>query len=586
MVLPGVSNALAARVVADLGFPAAYITGAGIANTYLGIPDNGLVTLTELADHVAAIRDVFPGPLMVDADTGFGNAMNMVRTVKLLERAGADAIQIEDQVFPKRCGHFDGKEVIPAAEMVAKVKAAADARSDAAMLIVARTDAIATDGFEAAIARAHAYREAGADVTFVEAPKTPEQIADIPRRLPWPQIINIVLGGRTPELPNEKLSELGFAAVLYANVALQSARARHAARARRVAQERARSAMRRARGRFLRAPAAGRQGGVRRAGTQVQGLTIVVRVSVAKPIAAPARGNGGLRFANPSGYEEHDDYTFRHTPVLIVGAGPVGLALAGDLGWRGVPCTLIEKADGAIEQPKMDLIGVRTMEFCRRWGIADWVRDAPYPGDYPQDYIWLTALNGYELGREKFPGRALRALPAGKPAEARARAAGHVRSDPQAVRDVIRACRTCSTTPNWSRFEEDARRGARHRARSAHRRDPHHRGGLHGRHRRRRKLRARAPRHHHERQSGAHLHDQRDLPLHEFPRAARQGARLPLHLHRSGRHLAHHRRGQRRRSLPHVDRRHARQGQPHRGRHPRGAAARDGHAISTTRSFR
>jgi len=223
LVLPGVSNALAARVVADIGFPAAYITGAGIANTYLGIPDNGLVTLSELADHVAAIRDVFPGPLMVDADTGFGNAMNMIRTVKLLERAGADAIQIEDQVFPKRCGHFDGKEVVPAAEMVAKVKAAADARSNRDLLIVARTDAIATDGFEAAIERASAYREAGADVTFVEAPKSPEQIAEIPKRLPWPQLINIVLGGRTPELPNAKLKELGFAGVLYANVALQAA---------------------------------------------------------------------------------------------------------------------------------------------------------------------------------------------------------------------------------------------------------------------------------------------------------------------------------------------------------------------------
>ncbi len=205
VVLPGVSNALAARVVADLGFPAAYITGAGIANSFLGIPDNGLVTLTELVEHVAAIRDVFPGPLMVDADTGFGNAMNMIRTVKLLERAGADAIQIEDQVFPKRCGHFDGKEVIPAAEMVAKVKAAADARSDRDLMIVARTDSIATDGFEAAIERALAYREAGADVTFVEAPKTPDEIAEIPRRLPWPQLINIVLGGRTPELPNAKL---------------------------------------------------------------------------------------------------------------------------------------------------------------------------------------------------------------------------------------------------------------------------------------------------------------------------------------------------------------------------------------------
>jgi 2,3-dimethylmalate lyase len=220
-VLPGVANALAARVVADLGFPAAYITGAGIANTYLGIPDNGLVTLSELADHVAAIRDVFPGPLMVDADTGFGNALNMTRTIRHLERAGADAIQIEDQVFPKRCGHFDGKETIPQTEMVAKVKAAADARSDLDLIIVARTDAIATDGFTAAMDRAAAYHEAGADMTFIEAPQTPEQIAAI-GKLPWPQIINIVLGGRTPEFSNDKLKELGFAGVLYANVALQA----------------------------------------------------------------------------------------------------------------------------------------------------------------------------------------------------------------------------------------------------------------------------------------------------------------------------------------------------------------------------
>jgi 2-methylisocitrate lyase-like PEP mutase family enzyme len=223
VLLPGVSNALAARVVADLGFPVAYVTGAGIANTYLGIPDNGLVTLTELADHVAAIREVFPGPLVVDADTGFGNAVNMVRTVQLLERAGADALQIEDQVFPKRCGHFSGKEVIPSAEMVEKVKAAVDARRDGDLVIIARTDAIAPEGYEAAIARAVAYREAGADVTFVEAATSIEQMADIPRRLPWPQLANIVIGGRTPELPNEKLKELGFAGVIYANVALQSA---------------------------------------------------------------------------------------------------------------------------------------------------------------------------------------------------------------------------------------------------------------------------------------------------------------------------------------------------------------------------
>lgn len=222
LILPGVANALAARVVADCGFSAAYVTGAGIANSYLGIPDNGLVTLSELADHVAAIRAVFAGPLMVDADTGFGNALNMRRTVEVLERAGADAIQTEDQVFPKRCGHFEGKEVIPAAEMVQKIKAAVDARRDAELIIVARTDAIAVEGFSAAIDRAHAYREAGADVGFVEAPTSPEQMATI-AKLPWPQLANIVIGGKTPEKSNAEMKAFGFAGVLYANTPLQAA---------------------------------------------------------------------------------------------------------------------------------------------------------------------------------------------------------------------------------------------------------------------------------------------------------------------------------------------------------------------------
>jgi 2-methylisocitrate lyase-like PEP mutase family enzyme len=223
LLLPGVSNALAARIVADEGFEAAYVTGAGIANTFFGVPDIGLVTVTELAEHVAAIREAFAGPLVVDIDTGFGNAVNVTRTVALLERAGADALQIEDQVFPKRCGHFAGKHVIPTVEMVGKIKAAVDTRRDRDLLIVARTDAIAPEGYEAAVARAAAYHDAGADVTFVEAPTSMAQIADIPRRLPWPQLINIVIGGRTPELPNEKLKELGYAGVIYANVALQAA---------------------------------------------------------------------------------------------------------------------------------------------------------------------------------------------------------------------------------------------------------------------------------------------------------------------------------------------------------------------------
>lgn len=222
VILPGVANALAARVVADCGFSAAYVTGAGIANSFLGIPDNGLVTLTELTDHVIAIREVFAGPLMVDADTGFGNALNMRRTIQVLERAGADAIQIEDQVFPKRCGHFEGKEVIPAADMVQKIRAAVDARTDSDLLIVARTDAIAVEGFSAAIDRAHAFREAGADVGFVEAPLNEDQMQAI-AALPWPQLANIVIGGKTPERSNDEMKKLGFAGVLYANTALQAA---------------------------------------------------------------------------------------------------------------------------------------------------------------------------------------------------------------------------------------------------------------------------------------------------------------------------------------------------------------------------
>src|SRR3954471_5996945 len=170
LLLPGVANALAARIVADQGFTAAYVTGAGIANTFLGVPDIGLVTVTELAEQVAAIRAAFPGPLVVDADTGFGNPLNMVRTVELLERAGAAALQIEDQVFPKKCGHFAGKAVIGAPEMVGKIRACVDARHDEDLLIIARTDARAIEGLEAAIDRVTRYAEAGADVVFVEAP--------------------------------------------------------------------------------------------------------------------------------------------------------------------------------------------------------------------------------------------------------------------------------------------------------------------------------------------------------------------------------------------------------------------------------
>jgi 2-methylisocitrate lyase-like PEP mutase family enzyme len=223
VLLPGAANALAARLIVASGFDAVYVTGAGIANTALGVPDLGLVTLTELVDHVAAISDAVAVPLVVDADTGFGNALNLRRAVRLLERAGANAIQVEDQVFPKRCGHFEGKAVISAAAMVQKIRAAVDARRDADLVIIARTDARAVEGLDAAIDRAAAYREAGADILFVEAPQSVAELEVIPARLPGPHLANIVFGGKTPALPAERLAHMGFSGIVYANAALQAA---------------------------------------------------------------------------------------------------------------------------------------------------------------------------------------------------------------------------------------------------------------------------------------------------------------------------------------------------------------------------
>ncbi|HEY1311238.1 MAG TPA: oxaloacetate decarboxylase [Pseudolabrys sp.] len=222
VLLPGAANALAARVIEDIGFKAIYVTGAGVTNTFLGVPDIGLITLSELASHVSAMREAVALPLIVDADTGFGNAINVGRTVQVLERSGSNAIQLEDQDFPKKCGHFADKSVIPRAEMVQKIHAAVDARIDPDLVIVARTDAIATNGFEDAMERAAAYIEAGADMTFVEAPRTKEQIAEIPKRLAVPQIINIVAGGLTPMISLGELEKMDFTMALYANAALQA----------------------------------------------------------------------------------------------------------------------------------------------------------------------------------------------------------------------------------------------------------------------------------------------------------------------------------------------------------------------------
>jgi 2-methylisocitrate lyase-like PEP mutase family enzyme len=223
LLVPGAANALSARIIEDLGFEAVYLTGAGVTNSFLGLPDLGFITLAEIAQHTAAIREAVKIPVLVDAETGFGNALNVRHCVRVLERSGADAIQIEDQTMPKKCGHFSSKSVIPVDEMAGKIKAAVDARSSADLLIIARTDAIAVEGFEPAIERAQQYIEAGADVTFVEAPERADDIRKIPQRLSVPQVINMVVGGKTPVFPQEELSRMGFGLVLYANVALQGA---------------------------------------------------------------------------------------------------------------------------------------------------------------------------------------------------------------------------------------------------------------------------------------------------------------------------------------------------------------------------
>jgi 2-methylisocitrate lyase-like PEP mutase family enzyme len=223
LLVPGAANALAARIIEDLGFEAVYVSGAGVTNTFLGMPDLGFVGLNEIAQHTATIREAVKIPVLVDADTGFGNALNVRHTVRVLERAGADAIQLEDQTMPKKCGHFDNKSVISTNEMVGKIKAAVDARTSNDLLIIARTDALAEHGFQSTIERAQRYIEAGADVTFVEAPQNADEIRKIPQRLSVPQIVNIVVGGKTPALGQEELAKMGYGLVLYANVALQGA---------------------------------------------------------------------------------------------------------------------------------------------------------------------------------------------------------------------------------------------------------------------------------------------------------------------------------------------------------------------------
>lgn len=216
VLAPGAYDALSARLVAEAGFPAVYMTGFGTAASFLGRPDVGLLTMTEMVDQARRLVGAVDVPVIADADTGYGNPLNVVRTVGAYEQAGVAALHLEDQVAPKRCGHLEGKQVVPVDDMVAKVRAAVAARTDPDLVLIARTDARAVEGIEAAVERARRYHEAGADVLFVEAPQTEEEVEAVARHLAGvPLLFNWAEGGRTPPLPLDALRDLGFRIVIF-----------------------------------------------------------------------------------------------------------------------------------------------------------------------------------------------------------------------------------------------------------------------------------------------------------------------------------------------------------------------------------
>jgi 2-methylisocitrate lyase-like PEP mutase family enzyme len=213
VVAPGVFDGLSARLTEQAGFAAAYTSGGAIARS-AGIPDLGLLSLAEIVARLEMIVDAVTVPVIADADTGYGNALNVQRAVRAFERAGVAALHLEDQTFPKKCGHYEDKGLVPVQEMAQKLKAARDALSDDDFIVIARTDAIAVEGFAAALDRAAAYGEAGADVTFVEAPTSEEEIAAVARRFPGWKLINMFQGGKTPLLPVARLEQLGYNIVI------------------------------------------------------------------------------------------------------------------------------------------------------------------------------------------------------------------------------------------------------------------------------------------------------------------------------------------------------------------------------------
>lgn len=217
VVAPGCYDCISARLVEVSGFDALYVTGSGVSMSALGAPDMGALSFGEILDRVRRICDAVSIPVIADADTGYGGPLNVIRTMREFERAGVSAVQFEDQEWPKKCGHEPGRKVASSREMEQRIKAAADARVDPDVMIVARTDAIALEGFEAALERAERYREAGADILFVEAPQSEAELGQVPKRLGVPCLANMVEGGRTPVLPFPTLEALGFKVAIYPN---------------------------------------------------------------------------------------------------------------------------------------------------------------------------------------------------------------------------------------------------------------------------------------------------------------------------------------------------------------------------------
>ena len=223
IVAPGAYDGFSARLIEAAGFRAVYMTGAGTAASHLGQPDLGLTTLTEMATHASHLASCVSLPLIADADTGYGNALNVVRTVREDEKAGVAGLHLEDQVAPKKCGHIAGKQIVEAKEFAQKIRAAVEYKTDPDLVIIARTDARAVSGLEDAIERANLYREAGADVIFFEAPQSREEIERVAREVKAPLLANMVQGGRTPGLKVTELEELGFKMVIFPGVCMRAA---------------------------------------------------------------------------------------------------------------------------------------------------------------------------------------------------------------------------------------------------------------------------------------------------------------------------------------------------------------------------